>query len=99
MRVMMKVSMRAEAGNRAIVEGKLPRMFTELAERAKPEAAYFLAEHGRRTAVLFLDLAKAEDIPTLAEPFFRELGASVEITPAMNMVEMQAGVRKVREKQ
>jgi len=98
MRVLMKVSMSAEAGSRAIAEGKLLELMTGFLDRVKPEAAYFLAEHGKRTAMFFLDLERPDQIPELAEPFFMNLGASIEITPAMNAEDMKAGVRKAMEK-
>ena len=98
MRVLMKVSMSAEAGSRAIAEGKLLELMTGFLDRVKPEAAYFLPEHGKRTAMFFLDLERPDQIPELAEPFFMNLGASIEITPAMNAEDMKAGVRRAMEK-
>ncbi|HLV64226.1 MAG TPA: hypothetical protein VKY73_00370 [Polyangiaceae bacterium] len=98
MRVLMKVSIPAEAGSRAIAEGKLLELVTGFLDRAKPEAAYFLPEHGKRTAMFFLDLERPDQVPELAEPFFANLGASVEMTPAMNAEDVKAGIRKAMEK-
>ena len=66
MRFMMKVSMPVEAGNLAARSGfdTIPKILAEL----KPEAAYFIAEHGKRTGVLFLDIQDASRIPAIAEP-------------------------------
>ncbi len=97
MRMLMKVRMDTQAGNTAITNGKLATTMMEFIERAKPEAAYFAAEEGMRTAYFFLDMASTTDLPSLAEPFFQALGASIEVTPAMNADEMQAGVRKYSE--
>lgn len=71
----------------------LPR----LASPAKiaPEAAYFLPEHGQRTALFFVDLKEPSAIPLMAEPFFKNLNASIECAPVMNVEEMKAGVAKV----
>jgi hypothetical protein len=33
-------------------------------------------------------------IPTIAEPFFMNLHASIEFAPVMNLAEMKAGVEK-----
>ncbi len=35
-----------------------------------PEAAYFLAEDGMRTALIFFDLQEPSQIPAVAEPAF-----------------------------
>ncbi len=98
MRMMMKVSMENEPTNRAATEGKLPGMFMDFIERMKPEAAYFVAENGKRTGIFFVDLASPEDIPSAAEPFFMTLGASIELTPAMNPAEMRAGIDRAMKK-
>lgn len=97
MRVMMKVSVDTKAGNVAIEQGTLPTLLLGFIERTEPEAAFFVAEQGKRTAYFVFDLASSADIPVLAEPFFVELGASVELTPAMNVEDMRAGVQKAIE--
>lgn len=94
MRVMMKVTIPTETGNKSIKNESLPKTFGAFIETMKPEAAYFIAEGGHRTGLLFFDLASPDDIPTVAEPFFMNLDATIEITPAMNAADMKAGVAK-----
>ena len=94
MRVMMKVRIPTEAGNAAIKNEELPRTFAKFIDKTKPEAAYFVADHGYRTGFLFFDLKNPADIPSVAEPFFLKLNATIEITPAMNAADMKAGVAK-----
>jgi hypothetical protein len=94
MRVMMKVSIPVESGNRAIKDGILPKTFMAFIEQHKPEATYFTAQGGNRTAFVFFDLEDPTMIPTVAEPFFQNLGASIEISPVMNAADMKAGVEK-----
>ena len=94
MRMMMKVSIPVEAGNRGVKEGILPKTFMEFVERMKPEACYFGPDGGKRTAFLFFDLADPSLIPTAAEPFFMNLNAFIDITPVMNLDDMKAGVGK-----
>ena len=53
-------------------------------ERGGAEAAGGLrsiAEGGRRTGILIIDLTDASDIPRIAEPWFLALNASIEATP------------------
>jgi hypothetical protein len=94
MRMMMKVSIPVEAGNKGVKEGILPKTVMGFVESMKPEACYFAAEGGRRTAFFFFDLKDPTMIPTAAEPFFMNLNASIELSPAMNLEDMKAGVEK-----
>jgi hypothetical protein len=94
MRVMMKVSIPTETGNEAVKNELLPKTFGEFIEKTKPEAVYFIAENGCRTGLLFFDLKDATDIPTVCEPFFMNLNAKIEITPAMDAADMKSGVEK-----
>ena len=52
-------------------------------EQQRPEAAYFIADGGGRTGILIMDITDAADIPRIAEPWFLELSASIEATPAI----------------
>jgi hypothetical protein len=88
MRVMLKASMSVEVGNNAIRTGKLPESIQSILEEQKPEAAYFIAEGGKRTAVLFLDIQDASHLPGLAEPWFLAFNATVEVTPAMTIQDL-----------
>jgi hypothetical protein len=94
MRMMMKVSMPVEAGNKGVKEGILPKTVMGFVEQMKPEACYFGPQDGKRTAIFFFDLQDPTLIPTIAEPFFTNLNASIEMTPVMNLDEMKAGVEK-----
>ena len=98
MRVMMKVSIPVGAGNKGIKDGSLPGTVGEFVERMKPEATYFIAEGGRRTALFFFDLKDPTDLPSAAESFFMNLDASIDVTPAMDLADMQAGVAKIADK-
>ena len=53
-----------------------------LAEQ-KPEAAYFTEYCGKRSALLVVDLPATSHIPALAEPWFLQFNADVEIHPLM----------------
>jgi len=94
MRMMMKVSIPVEAGNKGVSEGALPKTVMAFVEQHKPEACYFNAEHGKRTATFVFDLTDPTMIPTIAEPFFMNLNAGIELTPVMNLADMKAGVEK-----
>lgn len=94
MRVLMKVSIPTEIGNTAVKNDLLGKTFGKFIEEMKPEASYFIAENGCRTGLLFFDLKDASDIPSVAEPFFMNLNATIEITPAMDAADMKSGVER-----
>jgi hypothetical protein len=87
MRFILKASMPVEHGNASAKQGfkALPQILDEL----KPEAVYFYAEHGRRTALLILDLPDASAIPRVVEPFFLAMNAAVELYPAMTPADLE----------
>ena len=95
MRVMARISMPVESGNRAIKDGALGTTIQRAADRWKPEAMYFTTFDGRRTAFMVFNLPDASDIPPFAEPFFRELNAEVELAPVMNGDDLQKGLSQL----
>jgi hypothetical protein len=92
--MMMKVSIPVEAGNKGVKEGLLPKTVMAFVDQMKPEACYFTALDGKRTAFLVFDLKDPSMIPTVAEPFFMNLEASIEMSPVMNLEDMKMGVEK-----
>ena len=87
--------MPVESGNQAIKDGSLGTVIQRAAERWKPEAMYFTTFDGQRTAYVVFDLPDASAIPVFAEPFFRELNASVELAPVMNGDDLQKGLSQL----
>ncbi len=98
MRMLLKASMEVNAGNKAIKSGTLPKLMQELMEDLKPEAAYFTACGGKRTAFIFFDMKESSQIPSIAERFFMELNAEVEFTPAMNSEDLKKGLEAASKK-
>ena len=83
MRFFLKAEWPVECGNEAIKSGNLPKTIQSILDDLKPEAAYFVASNGKRTACIFLNLDDASEIPRVCEPWFLAFNASVEIIPAM----------------
>lgn len=84
MRCMLKAVMPVETANGAAREGKLGTTIESILADLKPEAAYFITDEGRRTALIFFDLADSSKLPAVAEPWFLALNAQVTVVPAMN---------------
>jgi hypothetical protein len=96
MRTFVKVQVPVERGNKAIVEGTLGKAIGEFMERAKPEAAYFGAEGGKRTGYFVIEVKQSSELPPLFEPLFQALDASIEFTPIMNAEELKQGLSQLR---
>ncbi len=83
MRFLMKVNIPVESGNAAAKAGKLGATIQSIVAEQKPEAVYFAAEGGHRTAFIFLELQDASQIPAIAEPWFLAFNARIELSPVM----------------
>jgi hypothetical protein len=94
MRTMLRITMPAAAGNRAIKDGSLPKLMGETMAKLKPEAAYFYPENGMRAALFVFDMKDASEIPPIVEPFFMTMDATVTLTPVMNADDLKAGLQK-----
>ena len=84
MRTMLRWTVPVEKGNAMVGDGSMGTVIEAVMTRTKPEAAYFLAENGKRSGILFFDLKEPADIPRIAEILFRGANASVEFVPVMN---------------
>lgn len=83
MRMMLTASLPNEPFNSLVRAGKAGAAIEEVLAELKPEAAYFVEEHGTRNAVLFVEVADQSQIPSLAEPFFLKFNAECRFRIAM----------------
>jgi hypothetical protein len=92
MKFLLKVNMPVDAGNAAAKAGKLGATIQSILADLKPEAVYFTAERGKRTAFIFLEMQDASQMPAIAEPWFLAFNAGIEIFPVMAPADlMKAG--------
>ena len=97
MRMMLKIVIPTETGNQAIKDGSLHKILEAAMSKLKPEAAYFLPEHGLRSAILFFDMKDASDIPGIVEPLFAGLNARIQLLPVMNADDLKKGLDIARQ--
>ncbi len=83
MRFFVKARMDVEAANALARDGKLGPTIQSILEDLKPEAAYFVADGGKRTAYLIIDMQDLSQLPAVAEPWFLAFNAEIEAQPAM----------------
>ena len=94
MRMLLKVQMDVEAGNRAIKDGSLGEMLERVMGQIKPEAVYFTAIDGKRTGLIFFDMHEPSQIPGICEPFFHGLNAAIDLMPVMTPEDVRAGLEE-----
>jgi len=84
-RLMAKVTIPLETGDKASESGALPLKMQMVMGSLKPESAYFVEEDGRYECFFVFNL----DFAALLQPLFPDLDASFHVTPAMNAKEFQ----------
>ena len=96
MRMMLRIAMSVEAGNKAVKDDLISRLVQQTGELLKPEAAYFTADRGLRTAYFFFDMKDSSQMPAIAEPWFQGTGAKLELMPVMNVEDLRIGLEKTK---
>jgi hypothetical protein len=95
MRMLMTVEMDTEAANRSIKDGSLPKIMDSALEHLHPEAAYFTAHEGHRTAYMVLDISEPAQMVEMSEPFFMELNAKIDWSPVMKAEDLREGLSRL----
>ncbi len=98
MRMMLKFTLPVEKGNQAFKDGSLGKTLESIMNKLKPEAAYFGPSDGKRSGMIFFDLAEPSQIVEVVEPLFSNLNAAVEIVPVMNGEDLRKGIAKATQK-
>ena len=83
MRMMLTASLPNEPFNSLVRAGTAGAIIQDVLAELKPEAAYFVEDHGLRCAVLIVDVSDQSQIPSLAEPFFLKFNATCRFRIAM----------------
>lgn len=95
MRMMIRWTVPAEQGNKTIDNGAMQKSIESMLRDLKPEAAYFLANDGKRGGMMVFDMADPSQIPQIAEPLFQTFNAEVEFIPVMNAEDLQKAFSKL----
>jgi hypothetical protein len=81
--MIMKVTLPVEPFNSAVRDGSANEKMQKILGQLKPEAAYFAEFDGQRCGILIVDLKETSQIPAIAEPWFLNFNAKVELHPTM----------------
>ena len=99
MRMMLTAQFPHEPFNTLVKENKAGAIIGKILEELKPEAAYFMEQHGERCAVLIIDVTDASRIPSFAEPFFLNFNADTRFRPVMSPADLgRAGLDELGKK-
>ncbi len=96
MRMMVKFTFPVVAGNNAQRSGRLRRVFHQLGEDLKPEAAYFFASQGKRGGFFIVDMKESAQLAEIAERLFFGLEADVEMVPVMALEDLEKALSSVQ---
>lgn len=92
MRFMLTARFNVEAGNDAVNNGRVGPLVQSVMEQLKPEAAYFGPIDGGRGCYLVINVEDPSQIPSISEPFFQNMHATVTFVPVMTAEELAKGV-------
>ncbi|MFJ6620578.1 hypothetical protein ACIQOW_23770 [Kitasatospora sp. NPDC091335] len=95
MRALLEVELDTATSNKLITDGTINEAIQQTLAQLKPEAAYFLSRNGHRGMILVVDVADEASIPSLAEPFWLQLNATVDIHLCMNADELVEGLKRL----
>ena len=92
MRMLLKITIDTEKGNQLAAEDRVGEVVEKNIGSLSPEAVYMVTLDGKRTVFVFFDLERESQLPQICEPLFQELGADLELTPAMTPADLAAGL-------
>ena len=93
--MMLQVSMDTERANQLVLDGTMGQTIEGIMATLQPEAAYFHVTDGRRGFTLVVDAPDGATLPSLVEPMWLQLGATVTAVPVMNAEELGAGLSRL----
>ena len=93
MRLLVDIDVPHEPFNSMVRDGTAGGTLERILGDIKPEAVYFTERNGHRGATLIVDLEKASDLPSVAEPWFLNFNADCRFRIVMSPEDLaQAGL-------
>jgi len=91
MRTLMQVKFPTLKATEAMQAERMPKELDALVQELKPEATYFYADEGHRSALIVFDLKETAQMPAISERLF-EMDARINFSPVMNLQELKKGL-------
>lgn len=84
MKMLLHVDIPHEPFNSLVRAGTAGDTLAKILDNLKPQAAYFTEQHGRRGAVLLIEVDSPSDVPRFVEPFFLKFNADCRVRIVMS---------------
>ena len=98
MRLMLKFTFpTTEESNARVRDGSIGQTMETILGSLQPEAAYFGPVDGKRGGYLVFNMEEASELVTKLEPFWLQLGATIETFPVMNADDLRAGLQTLEQ--
>ena len=81
--------------NARIRDGSIAQTIETILGNLQPEAAYFGPTDGKRGGHLVFNMEDASELVTMLEPFWLELGATIETFRVMSADDLRAGLQRL----
>ncbi len=99
MKMLLTVEFPLEPFNSLVRSGKVSEVIGRILETIKPETAYFTEQGGKRGGIFVINVNKASDVPSFAEPFFLNFEAACKFRILMSPEDLQkAGLEELGNK-
>ena len=90
MRMLLDVRVPHEPFNSLVRSGQAGELMGRILQETKPEAVYFTERDGHRGATMIIDVQKASDVPSYAEPWFLKFNADCTFRIVMSPDDLAA---------
>ena len=95
MRFIIRAQIPTEAGNRMMQNPDGMKQIESYIQNVKAEASYFFEAGGDRTMVFVVNMERADQMASVAEPLFM-MGAKVEFHPVMLLDDLKKAEQSMR---
>jgi len=90
MRMLVHVKFPIEPFNAMVRNGAAGQKIQAILADIKPEAVYFTEYDGKRGCIMIVNVEKASQVPSIAEPFFLTFNAEVSVHIVMGPEDLAA---------
>jgi len=94
MKFLVRLHMPTEHGNKMLQDPNFPKKLEGVLNQIKPEAVYFTPIEGERGIYMIVNLPSADMIATIVEPLWMTFNCKLDLTPVMELSDLQKGLRK-----
>jgi len=95
MRFIIRAQIPTEVGNRMMQNPDGMKQIESYIQSVKAEASYFFEAAGDRTMVFIVNMERADQMASIAEPLFM-MGAKVEFHPVMLLEDLKKAGQSMR---